>query len=134
MSALALGSHWLAFLADVTPRRGVGLFRSWGEAVQFRVPAPSSSGIAPVRAGRSQSSLNSRRTKVLTRRVPHETLTWRDHGVREGPPHGGHTGTFQVNFIQMTIWIGYTTSLFLILFIENDKIHQSLAIKQIKWI
>ena len=45
-----------------------------------------------------------------------------------------HTGTLQVNLIQMAIWIGYTTSLFLILFIENDKIHQSLAIKQIKWI
>jgi len=44
-----------------------------------------------------------------------------------------HTWTFQVDFIQMTIWIGYTTSLFLILFIKNDKIYQSLALKQIKW-
>ena len=42
-------------------------------------------------------------------------------------------GTFQVDFIQMTIWIGYTTSLFLILFIKDDEIYQSLALKQIKW-
>ena len=45
----------------------------------------------------------------------------------------GHTGTFKLDFIQMTICIGYTTSKFLIIFIKNGENYQSLALKQIKW-
>ena len=47
-SALALGSRLLAFLAKVTPRRGVGSSRCRGESEHVKVPAPSGSGIASV--------------------------------------------------------------------------------------
>ena len=82
-SALALGLRWLAFLADVNPRQGVGSFRCWGKRCISKCPHPAVAGLIT-------ELLDTWRTKVLTHHVLHR-LNQSNCDVRDGPPSRGCT-------------------------------------------